>query len=83
MNEHEVIPIINRAQVISDTLSLAKSGLLDYSTALDLTRYLEKETEFIPWDAALESFTFLHKMISQTQSYRHFRVCKAIIVTFP
>ena len=31
-----------RAQIIDDALNLAKSGLLDYQTALSVTKYLSK-----------------------------------------
>ena len=38
---------------MDDALNLAKSGLLDYDTALSVTGYLSKELEYIPWKASL------------------------------
>lgn len=74
LQDYTAINVINRAQLISDALNLAKAGRLDYATALDLTHYLEKEAEFIPWDAALNNLAFLRTMLSQTPSYGLFRV---------
>jgi len=38
---------------LDDAFTLAQAGQLDYETALSLTRYLDKETEFLPWAMAL------------------------------
>ena len=38
---------------MNDALNLARAGLLDYGTALDLTRYLENETDYLPWESTL------------------------------
>ena len=53
LKDHTTIHVINRAQIIDDALNLAKSGLLDYDTALSVTGYLSKEVEYIPWASAL------------------------------
>ena len=47
------IHVVNRAQIMDDALNLAKSGLLEYDTALSVTGYLSKEVEYIPWKASL------------------------------
>ena len=51
--DHTAIHGVNRAQIMDDALNLAKSGLLDYDTALSMTAYLSNEVEYIPWKAAL------------------------------
>ena len=53
LNNHTAIHVVNRAQIMDDAFNLAKSGLLDYDTALSMTGYLSKELEYIPWKAAL------------------------------
>ena len=57
---------LNRAQIIKDSLSLARAGLLDYKIALGSTKYLKKELEYIPWSPALTELTYLDKMLQNT-----------------
>nr|CAD7201178.1 unnamed protein product [Timema douglasi] len=57
------IHVLNRAQLLDDSLNLARAGILDYNTALNLTLYLTRETDYIPWYTALSSFTFLDRRL--------------------
>jgi aminopeptidase N len=50
---------LNRAQLIDDSLNLARSDKIDYKTALGLTRYLNKEDDYIPWQAASKGLSYL------------------------
>ncbi|KAM8960785.1 aminopeptidase Q [Pelodytes ibericus] len=52
--DHKIIPVVNRAQLIEDAFVLAKSGYIEFETALDLTKYLEKEAELIVWHIVLK-----------------------------
>ncbi|XP_015606053.1 aminopeptidase N [Cephus cinctus] len=58
-NNYDVIPPTNRASLIDDAFNLARAGYIDYSIALNLTKYLHQETDYIPWVAASNSFAFL------------------------
>jgi aminopeptidase N len=69
------IGIINRAQLLDDALNLARAGLLDYATALDVTRYLANELEYIPWKAALNALGYIDSMFVKTGNYDKFKVC--------
>ena len=69
------IGIINRAQLLDDALNLARAGLLDYTTALDVTRYLANELEYIPWKAALNALGYIDGMLIKTGNYDKFKVC--------
>jgi aminopeptidase N len=77
MTNHLAISAINRAQIMDDSLNLAEAGLLDYETALNLTRYLEHEADYVPWDAALAGMNYISSMMSRTSGYgllkKHFR----------
>ncbi|XP_063599467.1 aminopeptidase N-like [Penaeus indicus] len=66
---HEVIHVTNRAQVMDDALNLARAGQLNYTTALGLNEYLAKETEYVPWRAALNNLDYLDAMLSATPGY--------------
>ena len=71
--DHTKIHVINRAQLLDDAFNLAKSGMLDYETALSLTSYLSKETEYIPWSAALSGLSYVNKMLKRTPAYGDFK----------
>ena len=71
--DHTQIHVINRAQLIDDALNLARSGLLDYQIALGVTSYLDKETEYIPWKAALKGMAYLKNMLKRSPAYGHFK----------
>ena len=49
-------------------------GLLKYEFALGVTSYLNSETEYIPWSAALSGFRYLEEMLKRTAAYGDFKV---------
>ncbi|XP_055618476.1 aminopeptidase N [Toxorhynchites rutilus septentrionalis] len=63
----------NRAQLIDDALNLARGGYLNYSIALNVTRYLIHETEYVPWKAAIASLNFIDLMLIKTSNYDKFK----------
>ena len=44
--------ISDRAHLLNDVFSLADSNQVPYKLALDMTKYLSQETEFVPWYVA-------------------------------
>ena len=72
--DHNKIHVINRAQLINDALNLASIGLLSYDLALGVTSYLDKETEYFPWFAALNGLEYVGTMLEETASYGNFKV---------
>ncbi|KAK7075272.1 hypothetical protein SK128_014552 [Halocaridina rubra] len=67
--DHEVIHVTNRAQIIDDALNLARAGLLSYNFAMNITRYLASERSYVAWKAAFLNLNFLHDMFWHTASY--------------
>nr|CAD7396260.1 unnamed protein product [Timema cristinae] len=59
-DQFDVIHVLNRAQLLDDSLNLARAGILDYVSALDVTSYLYRETDYIPWYSAFNAFNFLN-----------------------
>ena len=47
------INILNRAQILDDSITFAFDGNLDYDVALGLMQYLNRETDYIPWATVL------------------------------
>lgn len=45
------IHVLNRAQIVDDSLNLAQADRLDYGIALGILKYLSHETDHIPWAA--------------------------------
>ncbi|XP_069480419.1 aminopeptidase N-like [Ambystoma mexicanum] len=69
VNNHSAIPVINRAQIINDAFSLARSQYLPMTVALDTTRYLKKEMEYLPWHVAALSIADLTLMFDRSSIY--------------
>uniref|UniRef100_A0A2S2P8T3 Aminopeptidase n=1 Tax=Schizaphis graminum TaxID=13262 RepID=A0A2S2P8T3_SCHGA len=53
------IHVLNRAQLIDDSFSLAKAGLLNYTIPMSIAEYLSKEDDIIPWFSAMKSFDYV------------------------
>lgn len=70
----QMIPAENRAALIDDAFTLARRGTISYDTALDLTKYLKDELDYIPWEAALTSFTYIRNMFSRYSGYGNLEV---------
>ncbi|XP_065336916.1 aminopeptidase Ey-like [Cloeon dipterum] len=58
------IHVINRAQIIDDSLALARANHLAYSTALDTTNYLDSETEYLPWASAFDALAYINDRLN-------------------
>ncbi|XP_013400083.2 putative aminopeptidase-2 [Lingula anatina] len=73
---HRMIHVKNRAQIIDDAFNIANSGIdpaVDIELAMQTTKYLSKETEYIPWEAALLNVGYLDIMMSKTQHYGNYQ----------
>ncbi|KAI1280558.1 Aminopeptidase N [Halotydeus destructor] len=68
-HNHSRIHVNNRAQIVDDSLDLARAGLVDYAIPLEICRYLVNETDHVPWEAATAGFTFLDLMLRRTALY--------------
>lgn len=63
------IHLLNRAQLIDDSANLAKAGQLSYNTAFDILKYLEFETDYIPWLSANNALTHLLRIFGGETEY--------------
>ncbi|CAG0894456.1 unnamed protein product, partial [Darwinula stevensoni] len=70
---HEVIHVINRAQILDDALNLARAGLLNYTIALSLTQYLGQEESYIPWATTADNLSYLRRMLETSGKYEEYR----------
>ncbi|KAJ8733122.1 hypothetical protein PYW08_001420 [Mythimna loreyi] len=72
-NNHEVIHVLIRAQLIDDAFDLASNGRLSYEYALRISNYLVKEKDYIPWAAAYPVFNYLDEVLSSSTWYNLFQ----------
>lgn len=60
------IPVLNRAQLISDAYYFASKGELESAVFLDIAKYLKQETDYVAWCAMFNIF-------SHMSNYKYFR----------
>ncbi|XP_037803557.1 LOW QUALITY PROTEIN: aminopeptidase N-like [Penaeus monodon] len=68
-DDHEVIHVVNRAQIIDDAMNLARAGQLSYTTALDVFTYLGKEREHLPWMSGVSNLNYVMLMFKRTHAF--------------
>ncbi|XP_075998652.1 aminopeptidase N-like [Genypterus blacodes] len=66
---HLAIPVINRAQLIDDAFNLARAKIVSTTMALTTTKYLIKETDYMPWESALGNLDFFYLMFDRSEVY--------------
>ncbi|XP_030370374.1 uncharacterized protein LOC115620994 [Scaptodrosophila lebanonensis] len=59
----------DRASLLNDAFALADSTQLPYDVALDMTRYLKEEQDYVPWSVAASKLTSLKRTLYYTNSY--------------
>jgi aminopeptidase N len=81
------IHVLNRAQLIDDSLNLAADGYLSYEVAFGILSYLSRETDYIPWRAAVTSLEKLDYLLTGRPVHESFRtfvkqLARRVHVTF-
>lgn len=74
LKDHAVFDPKNRAQMLDDAMNLAAAGQLSYGIALNVTRYLTKETDLVPWKSAMTAFEYLKDMFVRTAHFDKLKV---------
>lgn len=78
-NMTEKIHPLNRAQLLDDSFHLAEAEeLVNHTVFLEMTNYLQHETDYIPWYAAHRAFAVLNRALANTDSHDLFKVNYAI-----
>ena len=62
-NDKSQIHVLNRAALLDDIFTLAKTGDVTYELAMSMSTYLQDERDYIPWAAVLSHFDDLDRMI--------------------
>ncbi|XP_682987.2 aminopeptidase N [Danio rerio] len=66
---HQTIPVVNRAQILDDAFNLARASIINITLALRTTKYLVREREYIPWEAALRSLNYFFQLFDRNEVY--------------
>ncbi|XP_072438679.1 glutamyl aminopeptidase [Chiloscyllium punctatum] len=67
INDHNFFSTADRTGLIDDTFSLGRATLLSYSVALNMTKYLENELEYLPWSKAISSSAYIRDMLQDDE----------------
>uniref|UniRef100_H3CNZ6 Aminopeptidase n=1 Tax=Tetraodon nigroviridis TaxID=99883 RepID=H3CNZ6_TETNG len=65
----QLVPLLNRAQLLDDALSLARAKRIPTTLALRTTSYLSMETEYMPWQSALDGLQYYFLMLDRTEVF--------------
>ncbi|OCT89713.1 hypothetical protein XELAEV_18018332mg [Xenopus laevis] len=68
-SDHKLVPVINRAQIIDDAFNLARAKQLGITKALDTTKYISADREYMPWQAALSGLSYFTQMFDRTEVF--------------
>lgn len=79
--KHTAISSKNRAQLIDDSMNIARANGLSYEHALDLTSYLHSERDYLPWRAASTALSYLDTMLYSTPEYGVWETYLSSLVT--
>ncbi|XP_072242690.1 alanyl (membrane) aminopeptidase-like b [Leuresthes tenuis] len=63
------IPLMNRGQLVDDAFNLARAKLIDVTLALNATRFLSNEKEYLPWESAERNIEYFILMFDRTEVY--------------
>ncbi|XP_077297072.1 aminopeptidase N-like [Arctopsyche grandis] len=66
------IHLLNRVQLVDDSLELARTLRLNYTTAFDLLFHLKEETDYIPWWAVLPRIKTLSLMMPAATNFNKY-----------
>ncbi|XP_055851688.1 glutamyl aminopeptidase-like isoform X1 [Episyrphus balteatus] len=72
-NTPAAFSISDRAHLLNDAFTLADSTQLSYKTALDLTKFLQNELEYVPWNVATSKLLSMKNLLYYTDVFNDFR----------
>lgn len=64
----QVLQTSDRANLLDDSFSVADANLLNFTIPLELSKYLNQETEYVPWNIAKTKFFNLRELLQPTEN---------------
>ncbi|XP_034734454.1 alanyl (membrane) aminopeptidase a [Etheostoma cragini] len=62
-------PPMNRGQLIDNAFFMARAKLVEVTLALNSTRFLRKELDFLPWQLTVKNFEYFVLMFDRSEVY--------------
>lgn len=62
----------DRASLYNDIFALADAALVDYCVALDFSRNLSSETDYVPWDSVSSQLIIMERLLMETNAHQPF-----------
>lgn len=62
-DDFSVFSVSDRVQLLNDAFLLAEATQLEYKVAMDMTKYLVKETEYLPWSVAIDNLHSIRQLV--------------------
>uniref|UniRef100_A0A8C2K7K8 Aminopeptidase n=1 Tax=Cyprinus carpio TaxID=7962 RepID=A0A8C2K7K8_CYPCA len=59
----------SEAQILDDAFNLARASIINITLALRTTKYLLREREYIPWEAALRNLNYFFQLFDRSEVY--------------
>ncbi|XP_053392901.1 glutamyl aminopeptidase-like [Mercenaria mercenaria] len=78
--DNNMLSITDRANLLDDAFNLARAGHLSYDIALDMTSYLDKEREYLPWKSTANALSYLSTMLEFTGDFSYLQEYKVMKV---
>ncbi|XP_072351999.1 glutamyl aminopeptidase [Scyliorhinus torazame] len=66
--DYNFFSVADRTGLIDDAFSLGRATLLNYSVALNMTKYLKNETYYLPWSKAISASAYIRDMLQTDES---------------
>lgn len=65
----------DRANILNDVFTLAQASEEKYDLALDISKYLTNEKEYVPWSVGSSQLSSLKSIMSNSLAYIELKVC--------
>ncbi|XP_058450243.1 aminopeptidase N-like [Malaya genurostris] len=75
--DHTKIPPVSRAQLIDDSIKLVRANKLEIVISFEIIKYLQYETDYIPWYAAFASYNLQsinNGLVVDEEAYQAFQI---------
>ncbi|XP_063231804.1 endoplasmic reticulum aminopeptidase 1-like isoform X2 [Bacillus rossius redtenbacheri] len=70
---HLIFSAADRASLIDDAFTLSRAGLLNVTIPLELSLYLARERDYVPWATALEHLQSWSRLLAESPPYKLFQ----------
>lgn len=74
LNNSKTFTISDRAHLLNDVFSFSEAQLISYGTALNLSKYLSNEMDYVPWAVASSNLKKLNNLLMYTNVYDKFKI---------